>query len=109
MGYRPDITYRLEFHCPWPYWMDEFMDEEAFKKVLYDFAQEVAKKYPVIATVNSKDNLYDVDELHTLHHEHGDSAFKALELYREMWAAGQKVYVDELNRASEKLKAMEQG
>lgn len=109
MGYRPDITYRLEFHCPWPYWMDDFMNEDEFIKLLNDFAQEVAKKYPVIATFNHKDNMSDFEDLHTLHHERGDIAFMALEVECEIWAAGQKTYIDELNRASEKLKMLQSG
>jgi hypothetical protein len=105
MGYRPDLKYRVTFDVPYPLWNPEFMDEGEFEAALKQFAKQMADKYPVIASVNHKDNMYDMEPLMAIQEEAVPDAFIALQAERAIWEEGQTVY---RSRHDEEFKAFKE-
>jgi tRNA A37 threonylcarbamoyladenosine modification protein TsaB len=107
MGYRPDLTHRLEVTVPWPFWHDEFMSEADLVERLKVFAKRLAAELPVVVTLNCKDNMIDMEpyrdcQLAMEEASVPDELIKlALNLDSSIWRIGRETF-DERHTLEEK-------
>lgn len=100
MGYRPDLTYRLEVVLPWPFW--QLTDGDALRAKLEAFAKELVVNLPVIATVNVKDSMHDMEPL--LDAEDADTYSTAL---RTIWRTGATRFSSAIDLLTPELKQLQ--